>query len=145
LNGLDNLSTRPRIRLVKKDFGARRETDIVKCRYPGARSWGKGFVSTFTIRRGGFKKREVVKFVIGVRVASRPTAWATCAAGATGVKPEGAAVKVSDGTPGFAICDCQIPLACEVLYLFIAGSKGLLCFLKSMFEDAVPLCELRCV
>jgi len=120
LNGLDNLSTRPGICLVEKGLHAWRKTGIAICRYHGARSWRKRFVSTSTIGRGRFKKSKFVKFVVVVRVVSCPTARTTRAARPAGVKPERAAVEISDRRTGFAISHGQIPLPFEVLYLFIA-------------------------
>jgi hypothetical protein len=147
LNSLDNLSTGPRICLIEEDLEAwgKRKTRIVICRYHGARSWGKRFVSTSTIGRGGFEKSEVVKFVIVIRVVSGPTTRTACAARPTGVKPERAAVEISDGMTRFAISHGQIPLPFEVLYLFIARSKGILGLLESTFEGALSLCEPCCV
>jgi len=91
-------------------------------------------------------KREVVNFVIVFRVVSGPTAWAACAAGSSGLKPEGLAVEISDGgTTRFAVCHGKIPLAFEVLYLLIARSEAILSLLKCTFEGAVPLCEPCCI
>jgi hypothetical protein len=154
LNGLDNLGTRPRIRLVEKDLGAwrrrrKRKRGIVICRYNGARGWGKGFVSASTIGRSGFKEREIINFMIGivvmVRIVSRPAAWAARAARAAGVKPEGVTVEISDRTTRFAVVHGKIPLAFEILYLLIAGSELILCPLKRMFECVVLLCEFCCI
>jgi hypothetical protein len=145
LNRLDNLDARPGIRLVEKDFAAWRRMLIVICGFDDARSWGKGFVSTSTIGTGGFKRREVIKFVIMVRVVSSPTAWAACAAGLAGVEPEGATVEVSDGTARFAVCHCIIPLPFEVLYLLIARSNGVIGLFEGTFKSVILLCELCCI
>jgi hypothetical protein len=134
LNGLDNLDARPRIRLIEKDFTAWRRKYIVICGYDDARSRGKRFVSTSTIGTGGFKRREVIKFVIMVRVVSSPTAWAACAAGSAGVQPE-----ISDGTARFAVCHCKVPLPFEVLYLLITSSNGVIGLFKGTFKSAIFL------
>jgi hypothetical protein len=146
LNRLNNLGARPGIRLIEKDLAAwRRKTFIIISGLDRARGWGKGFVSTSTIGTGGFKRSEVIKFVIMIRVVSSPTTWTSCAAGSTGVKPEGAMVEVSDGTARFAVCHSEIPLPLEVFYLLIAGSKGFIGFFEGTFESTIPVCEFCCI
>jgi hypothetical protein len=142
LNRLDNLGARPGIRLIEKDLAAWRRVLIVICGYNNTRSWGKGFVSTSTIGTGGFKRRDVIKFLIMIRIASSPTAWTARAAGSAGVVPEGATV---DGTARFAVCHSKIPLPFEVLYLLIARSKNIIGLLKGTFESAILLCEPCCI
>jgi hypothetical protein len=111
LNRLNNLGAGPGIRLIEKDLAAwGRKTLIVISGLDRARGWGKGFVATSTIGTGGFDRSEVIKFVIMIRVVGSPTAWTSCAAGSTGVKPKGAMVEVSDGTARFAVCHSEIPL-----------------------------------
>jgi hypothetical protein len=65
LNHLDNPGARPGVRFIEKDLCAwRRKTLIVISGFDRARGWGQGFVSTSTIGTGGFKRGEVIKFVI---------------------------------------------------------------------------------
>jgi hypothetical protein len=142
LNRLDNLGARPGIRLIEKDLAAWRRMLIVICGYSDARNWGKGFISTSTIGTGGFKRREVIKFVIMIRIVSGSTAWAARAAGSAGVVPEGATVEISDGTARFAVCHSKIPLPFEVLYLLISRSNGIIGLFEGTFESAIPLREL---
>jgi len=146
LDRLDNLGARPRIRLIEENLAAwRRKRLIVICDFDGARGWGKGFVSTTAIGTRGFKRSQVIKFVIMIRVISSPTAWASCAAGSAGVEPEGATVEVSDGTARFAICHGKIPLSFEVFNLLIARPKGLICAFEDTLKSTILLCEFCCV
>jgi hypothetical protein len=145
LNRLDNLGARPGIRLIEENLAARRKMLIVMRGNDEARSWGKGFVSTSTIRTGRFKRRDVIKFVVMIRVVGSPAAWAACGTRSAGVVPEVSTVEVSDGTARLAVSHGIIPLPFEVLYLLIARSKGIIGLFKGTFESAVFLCELCCI
>jgi hypothetical protein len=96
LNRLDDLGARPGIRLIEKNLAAWGKMLIVKRGYDEARSWGEGFVSTPTIGTGGFKRSDVIKFVIMIRVVGSSATWAACATGSAGVVPEGATVEIPD-------------------------------------------------